>query len=499
MNKKEDPYVQAFEILCEFEKKAEPFRFYYKNFPVWLALRQSVCYILLQNITSSQNINTGFLSRERQIREYEHMLFKRFSSLDRSILLNYTKMKDRYLFFSEESYRKKSINGLSFNMFIDPLRITDKNNECIGIEFVSNPYRLNLMTEERFYTYNTYDLFFLRAIAYIYQKILCKTSRMPIHFDDKFIDLLEEIGVRYNTLEILMYNFVSVFEVATKYWKIVFELTKPRLITGIGWYSLGNMLMHFTANRMGIPTFELMHGIIIPYHVGYIYRNLNKDYRLQCAFPKYIIVYGRYFKDVMVKEGTLWEKENILDFGSPWLDYFLNNIDIDNKKLRGKLNVKDKNILMITSGEESTQEVFKKMLSELKIPNNWEVIIKIHPAEFLSWKKVYGELISKSGLKFVTDEEVNVYELLRISKAHASFFSSVLWEAPAFGVSNYVIDHSTKNIVGNIVELGLAKVSKIQDIFTDDFKPNKEVIDYIFSNLDGSSSQKVWEFFKEIS
>lgn len=497
MNTEKDTIIQAFEILSKFEKKARPFRYYYKDFPIWLALRQSVYLLILKNLTSSQDINCGSFTRRKRIWTYIPLLISEAKFINRSIILNSKKIREKYILCSEDVYRKP-INEEEVNIFIDPIRKFDKYNEAIGIEFITNS---SSKKNEMFYTLRAYDLFLLRAISYILKPLIIKILKKSFSFSEETESELMKIGIESKTLRYLTDSFISDFEFVTRYWEYVIRNTKPKLIATIGGYSVGNMLMIFTANKKGIPTVELSHGLVTPCHVGYIYKNLNNDLKNQYAFSKYLIVFGKNFKDILIKEGTLWKKESIINLGYPWLDYYLNNVKINKNILRIKLGIgKEIKILTITSSsEEPFQSILVKLLLDVKIPSNWVIVIKLHPNEISLWKNKYVKIRNKSNIKFVTDKEIGLYDLLQISEAHASLISTVLWEASVFGLSNYIIDCSTKYQVKEIEELGLAKVSKIQDIFTDNFKPNKKRINYIFSNLDGSSSQKVWEFIKKIS
>lgn len=496
MNIEKGNSICAFEILSEFEKKVRPFRYYYKDFPIWIALRQTIYLLILKNLTPSQNINCGSITRRKRIWAYIPLLISEAKFINRSIIFNFKKIRNKYILCSLDVYWKP-INGEDANIFIDPIRIVDKYNEAIGIEFITNS---SSKKNEMFYTLRAYDLFLLRAISYILKPFIIKISKKSFSFSKKIEYELVKIGIEINTIHYLINSFISDFEFVTRYWEYVFRKTHPGLIATIGGYSVGNMLMIFVANKMGIPTVELSHGLVNPYHVGYIYKNLNNDLKNQYAFSKYLIVFGKNFKDILAKEGTLWKKENIINLGYPWLDYYLNNAKINKNMIRKMLNIgKEIKILTITSSSgEPIPSILVKLLLDVKIPNNWVIVIKLHPNEISLRKNKYIKIRNKPGLKFVTDKEVGLYDLLKISEAHASLISTVLWEAPVFGIPNYIIDYPTKYQVKEIVKLGLAKVSKIQNIFTDDFKPNKEKINYIFSNLDGSSSQEVWKFLKKI-
>ena len=98
--KKDNIYLQAFNIMSEFEKQVNPFTFFYKDFPVWIALRT---YIYMQ-ITSSLDpsaisnlTNVGLTLR--QILSYIKLL-KKIKLIKRSPILHRKETRGKYIFFS---------------------------------------------------------------------------------------------------------------------------------------------------------------------------------------------------------------------------------------------------------------------------------------------------------------------------------------------------------------------------------------------------------------
>jgi hypothetical protein len=372
----------------------------------------------------------------------------------------------------------------------------DKREQVIGVEYIAVPYRIT--GEELFYTLETYDVYLLRAAAFCFDLCAKRIFRAPTGFDKKVEDGLSDLGIGVSTLRKLVCTFANNFDFVTRYWKYILKNTLPKAIVTVNGNSVGNMLMIFTANQMGIPTVELTHGLINRQHIGYIFKNVSRKERnsLKKACANYIITHGKLQSNILIEEGTFWDRDKIIDLGFAYLDYFINNVNVDEKEIRTRLNIGSQlNILVITS-QEPLQALLRDMLFAVDVPDDWFVVVKLHPAEMVSWEKSYSSLLNKSRLGFVTDEDVSIYELLKISTAHASFYSNVLWEAAAFGLGNYIIDHSTKDMVSELEDLGLAKVSSIKDIFVDTFKPSRRFVNYVFSYLDGSSARRILAFLE---
>jgi hypothetical protein len=494
-DRKSDAFVRAFDLLEDFEKKANPYRFFYQDFPVWLALRQSIYLLLVNELAPSSNLDCGSISRSKKMASLLRLLLVKARYINRALIFNLKRIRNKYMVCSAEIARKKIGLNEDINIFIDPLRTLHEDVQ--GVEFISHPHFQK--SNDRYHTLKAFDLYLLRSIAFGLKPMSGRLLRRTFAFDDKVKINLSKIGITNKTLEILINNFINDFEFITCYWNFIFKYARPKIVASIDWYSVGNMLMIYSANKHNIPTIELVHGLINREHIGYIFKNVEESNRLSMALPQYVITHGKLQKDIMLNEGTLWTEEHLLDMGFPWLEYFLKHITIKKDELKKKLKlISECNILTITS-QEPLQSVLNDMLLQLEIPVDWHVVIKLHPAEVRTWEHGYSGLLKKDGLSFVNDNQISFYELLAISNAHASFYSSTLWEAPFFGVSNYIIDYSTKHMVDDIVKLGLAKVSTLQKIFHDDFKPINESIEYVFSNSQGGSAKKIIEFFAKVS
>ena len=494
-------YVRAFEILSEFEEKVKPFSLMYKSFPVWLGIRQYVYMYIVKILDPhiAADFGSGVLNVNESL-SYAHLLINKAKFINRSLILKSKITKDKCLIFSAEVCRRAIIDGESINIFIDPIRMADGDNEIIGVEKLS--LNNSGYHKEMFYTLKQYDLLVLQGLSFACEKVRSLFLRVPLKLDNpslaEIIKNSDDILLERDFIYKLINNFIIYLELLMHYWKIVFKIVQPKLVVATDWYSRANMIMFFIANKMGIPTIEVLHGLINKYHTGYVFRNLLISQEFEYAFPNNLIVFGKLSKDILMKEGTLWKENAIFDLGYPWLDYSLNKLTVDKAGLKAKLNIKNGIKVLTITSQYTLQDDLKNILFNLKIPQDWLVVIKIHPLETISYKKIYRHFLNMPRIKFVSDGDIPFYDLLKISDAHASFYSTTLWEASAFGISNYIIDHSAKDLVSELESLGVAKISSVQDIFSDSYIPNKKVVDYIFSNLDGNSNKRFIDFFRKI-
>jgi hypothetical protein len=165
---------------------------------------------------------------------------------------------------------------------------------------------------------------------------------------------------------------------------------------------------------MNIPTVDIQHGLINKKSPGYISKtNLSND------IPKYLILYGNFFKEIILNNSTLFEEKNIIVAGN----YFLSNI-FDKKEMNRD------DVLLITTQPAIEKEAYEKIINEAN-RMKLKVKLKIHPSEsrekYLGFKNV--EIIS----------DKNLYDLLPKIKYHATVFSTSAIESLYFGVPNIII------------------------------------------------------------
>lgn len=497
----QDAFARAFNILSDFEDKAQPYNLSYKGFPVWLGIREYIYMNLVENLDSKVLFGVGnvFLNRRKAF-AYMDLAFRKAKLINKSLILNPKKLERKCLIFGDLVYRRAKISGKSVDIFIDPIKMLDVDDSICGIETISLGSSID--GKEMSPTLKAYDLFLTQGLAFACEKLSTRILRINPAAANFNIDLINEnldsIKLNKDIFLRVLNNFIFCFDFITRYWEYIFEKTKPSLVSGSDWCSRANILKFFVAKKMGIPTVEIMHGVINKYHRGYIYKKLPLDRDLEAFHPDYLVVFGRFFKDLLVREGTLWNEDKILDLGYPWLDYYLNSVTVDKNKLKSDLGISDNSKILVITSQATVSSALKKMLADLTIPDNWVVVVKLHPLEAAMAKETYREFRDMPRIKFVCDKDISFYELLKISNAHAGFYSMALWEAAAFNIPNYIIDYSTKELVADVAKLGLAKISHLGDIFDDDYSPDKKSLDYVFSNLNGNAGESYIDFFKKI-
>ena len=186
------------------------------------------------------------------------------------------------------------------------------------------------------------------------------------------------------------------------------------------------------AKERGIPTFILQHGIGGGGHHPYI--------------SDYIIAYDDPTKDELARwtDGTV----TVLPLGAPRFEYLAEAAkklkrDDFNKQLDKPLNTK--NVTYISVGTEGFEnEKLFLALDKLrqKLPDDVNLIIKLHPREDINIKRRIGNIFSRSGVEKTVfiKKEIDFYEILANSDVVISTVSTGMLESIAMDVPTLQVD-----------------------------------------------------------
>jgi hypothetical protein len=220
-----------------------------------------------------------------------------------------------------------------------------------------------------------------------------------------------------------------------------------------------------------LQVIELMHGTIIPSHSQYVFPKSSRNLFHHSLFPDKLAVYGEYWKQVVV-QGNMFPEDSVFVVG-----YYLKVPDEPRS-----LTSRDK-ITILVSAQPTVQCELYDYISFLKSQldsEQWHIVIKPHPMED---SEAYSNLLQPG---FITLSNSNVYELLARSDIHISVYSSVLYEAVRFDVSNYVLYVERVSMhCDEIINSGVALLLKPNEVP----EPGREIdLDdqYYFAEFDPS-------------
>lgn len=319
--------------------------------------------------------------------------------------------------------------------------------------------------------------------------------------------------------------FLFLFPLAVKYiemGKLMIKAEKPALVISQNEYGWREQSYLVTAPKLeNIPTLAIQHGVIHPYHPGYMYAkdeispegSVKSPY---CPIPDKMAVYGSYHKELLTGVST-YPENSVVVTGSPRYD-ILSRIDkIYSKEeflSKYKINPNHKIILWATAfhGQNDKENIkdFKAVFNAIQGVKNTTLIVKPHPND----KKRHIRGI-KDNLRdykisaIVTPRSSDTYEQLfacdlMITRGSTTGMEAIALNKPVI-VLNLTGKQSAIDYVGQGVALGVYKAEDlkptIEKLLRDDSeiaKNRERYIENYLYKIDGKASERVVNVIEEM-
>lgn len=199
--------------------------------------------------------------------------------------------------------------------------------------------------------------------------------------------------------------------------------TEPKLVAEVVGKSFDAMLINETCREMGIKTVELQHcllGVTAKYPKG-----INEK-----QFADYYLTYSEYWKDYAeypIPDG------HVIPAGSP---YFERQV----LKYKGKSEKKGIPVVMFISGMAYGRELSAVAVELKKLAGDGvEIIYKLHPDEFKTWRMLYPEL-TENGINVIDSKDISIYEFFDRCDIQVGVFSTAIYEGMAFDIKTCILD-----------------------------------------------------------
>lgn len=264
--------------------------------------------------------------------------------------------------------------------------------------------------------------------------------------------------------------------------QIIINKLDPKAIVETASYNSGTMALNYIAKKNLIPIIEIQHGFFDELSLGYTYylRNLKDN-----ILPDKILAYGDFFKESILKNGNAFFSEKIKIVGNLRISEFIKENQSKKteirRKIRKKLGISNNFLIVFTSDMYSSDLIIKFLRKAMPLlKNNVKICIKLHPAdEEIAEKKKYQKI---NNIKVLTDNDLDLYQLLISSDLHVGTYSTVIFECLALNVPNIII-----NIDNRFDSLGLEmnyfnKLIKTRNPLDFSIKVNKFINDEEFKN-----------------
>lgn len=269
----------------------------------------------------------------------------------------------------------------------------------------------------------------------------------------------------------------------------------------------------------GVPTLDIQHGVIHPYHFGYIQAKddiAHDDGVTYCPIPDKTAVYGHYHKELLTKM-SIYPEDSVVVTGSSRYDLLYHADRIYSKeKFLSKYNINPnhKIILWATAfrgqDDEGNIKDFKALFETIQNIKNITLVIKPHPGEGQRHIKMIKDYLNNYQISAVvapsnsdTYEQLFVCDLM-ITKGSTTGMEAVSLNKPVIVLDlNYNSD--TIGYVKEGVALGVYKEEDlkptIEKLLKDDSelaKNRKKYIEKYLYKIDGKATERVVKLIEEM-
>jgi len=258
--------------------------------------------------------------------------------------------------------------------------------------------------------------------------------------DNLILDALKEL---YGSTSYFCWKFLC--------YKYFFSKRKPKVILITDEYSANTRLIMEGARVNRIPVVSFQHGSMHDLHPGYVY---SAEDPVDEITPDGIIVWGDRWKDFLINHG--YPAERIKTGGQLRTD-IIPVISTTRKSAAEILreNIGGKDIVLFASQPQrdlslrykTAFEIFKAaaQLSEFIL------VVKLHPVE--NDFSYYNQIAKRANCdNYIITKEADLYELISVSRAVITSFSTVGTEAVYFRKPVLIFDPLKQDVLGLVRE-----------------------------------------------
>lgn len=250
---------------------------------------------------------------------------------------------------------------------------------------------------------------------------------------------------------------------------------KPEILWFICHYHNEGMI--WAARKLDVKVCELQHGLISKSDIFYCMPPEVAEVRSRILMPDFMRTYGTYWSELLKTFGHEFAPEQIGELG-----YYLSDVaeNPDDELLEIKKN-KSEVFLLTTQTKLSNYflEYVKAILPLLETRNAC-ILIKPHPNEP---EERYNKV--KDNHSVFVFKHKSLSALFSVCDAHISIYSTTLFDALRFGVSNqYCLDvEERSDYTKEMVEAGVATLLNLQSLPALNSETTKIEASRFFSNF----------------
>lgn len=310
--------------------------------------------------------------------------------------------------------RKQLEDGFWWDIYCDPFHV-EEDASFVHVE--AGSHQVPAKTDGlRYMDFIQYSGAIAEHLPVVGVKLTPTDRRRIQELESMFKD---SFGIKLN-LSKRIENHLTKRKVMQPLYKRLLDNIQPKVVILV--VSYGKESFIEVCKDIGVPVVELQHGAFGPAHPGYAF----PGERTKNTFPDYLFTFGNFWRESV--EFPIPQK-NVIPIGYPHLE---------KQKRKFKTKSSENRVLFLSQwsiGENLTK--FAKKYARLE--NDREVMLKLHPQEYSTWKEDYPWL-RDAPLTVIDGDNPSLYELLASSSVQVGVYSTVIYEGLNFGLDTYLLD-----------------------------------------------------------
>ncbi|MGC8576260.1 hypothetical protein [Caldisericum sp.] len=447
---KENVKLEALNIVREIEEKTNIYDIEVIGIKIWFFIR---VYFYLEVV--------NFLSKELHKTNTHNKKFYTYLS---NLILFLERIVIFLIRAAVGAVRFLKSGNSSIVFLIDPSDYRDRGNSLIERHIFFNSFYsyfkndssfLELLTLQSFSLRNLLDsndiifidfafiVGFIRTLRYLFlPKNIVNWDEFLNDIRKVNIDGIQSEWIEKEILKLIERHFKKVLlEISVA--DVILQKIKPKLIVETRSYNGEVLAFNYVAKKSNIQVVEFQHGIITESHIGYTYFVPKKSVFL--PLPDKIFLFGDVFVDFILKRGNAFTRENLIVSGFPKINKYRSigksELEYIKSSVRAKLGIGIMDFVVTFTTQPFYRNELIRFLKDILpfIPQNVKIFVKLHPRE-ISNRGIYETIAEKGRVFVLTDEDMDLYQVLLASDTHSTISSTVFLEAMALGIPNIIME-----------------------------------------------------------
>jgi hypothetical protein len=407
------------EKILEIERSLDVTRFTYQGTPIWPVIRMSM---YLSSKGSATAAGKGASTWRRIL-----FLLSGFAQWCRWMLRSVTAAET---FCLSSSHYKVTENGQRHDRILEPfIDWMKSSDETFAVAEFTNSYQYK---DSLPYQSRVLKIQPLILLLSVWWRIRFRLAGASVHGDvEKLNSLLKEHEIRFQlnrSFDWKMYSLLCQSQIFESF----LRLTKAKRVLVVCYYDFKSLALTWAANRLGIPSMDLQHGVQGPKHLAYS----NWPSMTNYFAPSHFWVWDEYSARTIAQ----WKKDH-------------DNILLGcNKWFMDRVREKTSDLLLFTAQplDEPVPHSLIEAIRSYHGTRQW--YIRLHPYQ-LQQLEQFERLFRDEGLF----EKVNIREastlplteILSKTHLHITYYSSVAVEASYYNIPTIFLDQRGDEVYGN--------------------------------------------------